>query len=226
MSGMANSARTPGTDGEVPRILADVGDEEEVRFLLGGRSHDALAGPDAQASGDHACRIPPRRRGPGCRPAREGRCPGSGNRRSAGAGARWRAQLLGVEDAEISATMGSSSPRSCPAAALVFTSSAGKTASTHRAAGPLPGGRGAGTLAGCSRNSCAFPSRSRTSRRSCPTAIPFLLVDRILEMEEDRRVLGVKNVSANERYFIAGPGAGRCCRPRSSPRRWRRPGPC
>jgi 3-hydroxyacyl-[acyl-carrier-protein] dehydratase len=31
-------------------------------------------------------------------------------------------------------------------------------------------------------------------------------VDRILELEEDRRVVGVKNVTSNERYFIAGPG--------------------
>ena len=39
-----------------------------------------------------------------------------------------------------------------------------------------------------------------------PHRYPFLLVDRILEMEPDRRVLGVKNVSSDERYFIAGPG--------------------
>jgi 3-hydroxyacyl-[acyl-carrier-protein] dehydratase len=39
-----------------------------------------------------------------------------------------------------------------------------------------------------------------------PHRYPFLLVDRILELEEDRRILGVKNVSADERYFIAGPG--------------------
>jgi 3-hydroxyacyl-[acyl-carrier-protein] dehydratase len=39
-----------------------------------------------------------------------------------------------------------------------------------------------------------------------PHRHPFLLVDRILELEEDRRVLGVKNVSADDRYFIAGPG--------------------
>ena len=56
------------------------------------------------------------------------------------------------------------------------------------------------------RSRCASPSRSRTSRRSCPHRYPFLLVDRILELEEDRRVVGVKNVSSNERYFIAGPG--------------------
>jgi 3-hydroxyacyl-[acyl-carrier-protein] dehydratase len=39
-----------------------------------------------------------------------------------------------------------------------------------------------------------------------PHRYPFLLVDRILELEEDRRILGVKNVSSDERYFIAGPG--------------------
>jgi 3-hydroxyacyl-[acyl-carrier-protein] dehydratase len=39
-----------------------------------------------------------------------------------------------------------------------------------------------------------------------PHRAPFLLVDRILELEEDRRVVGLKNVTSNERYFIAGPG--------------------
>jgi 3-hydroxyacyl-[acyl-carrier-protein] dehydratase len=39
-----------------------------------------------------------------------------------------------------------------------------------------------------------------------PHRYPFLLVDRILELEEDRRVVGVKNVTSDERYFIAGPG--------------------
>src|SRR5262245_3769173 len=39
-----------------------------------------------------------------------------------------------------------------------------------------------------------------------PHRHPFLLVDRILELEEDKRVLGLKNVSADDRYFIAGPG--------------------
>jgi 3-hydroxyacyl-[acyl-carrier-protein] dehydratase len=39
-----------------------------------------------------------------------------------------------------------------------------------------------------------------------PHRYPFLLVDRIVEFEEDRRIVGLKNVSANERYFIGGPG--------------------
>jgi 3-hydroxyacyl-[acyl-carrier-protein] dehydratase len=38
-----------------------------------------------------------------------------------------------------------------------------------------------------------------------PHRYPFLLVDRIVALEEDRRVVGIKSVSANERYFIAGP---------------------
>ena len=39
-----------------------------------------------------------------------------------------------------------------------------------------------------------------------PHRHPFLLVDRILELEEDKRVVGLKNVASDERYFIAGPG--------------------
>jgi 3-hydroxyacyl-[acyl-carrier-protein] dehydratase len=39
-----------------------------------------------------------------------------------------------------------------------------------------------------------------------PHRHPFLLVDRILELEPDKRVVGLKNVAADERYFIAGPG--------------------
>ena len=39
-----------------------------------------------------------------------------------------------------------------------------------------------------------------------PHRYPFLLVDRILEIEEDHPVLGLKNVASDERYFIAGPG--------------------
>ena len=39
-----------------------------------------------------------------------------------------------------------------------------------------------------------------------PHRSPFLLLDRILELEPGRRVVGLKNVTSNERYFIAGPG--------------------
>jgi 3-hydroxyacyl-[acyl-carrier-protein] dehydratase len=39
-----------------------------------------------------------------------------------------------------------------------------------------------------------------------PHRYPFLLVDRVVELEEDRRIVGIKNVAANEPYFIAGPG--------------------
>lgn len=34
-----------------------------------------------------------------------------------------------------------------------------------------------------------------------PHRYPFLLVDRILEVEEGKRAVGIKNVSANEEYF-------------------------
>lgn len=39
-----------------------------------------------------------------------------------------------------------------------------------------------------------------------PHRYPFLLVDRIVELTPDKRVVGIKNVCSDERYFIAGPG--------------------
>src|SRR5262245_35472668 len=42
-------------------------------------------------------------------------------------------------------------------------------------------------------------------KRILPHRHPFLLVDRIVELEEDKRVVGIKNVASDERYFIAGP---------------------
>ncbi len=38
-----------------------------------------------------------------------------------------------------------------------------------------------------------------------PHRYPFLLVDRVMEFEVDHRIVGLKNVSANDRYFISGP---------------------
>jgi 3-hydroxyacyl-[acyl-carrier-protein] dehydratase len=37
--------------------------------------------------------------------------------------------------------------------------------------------------------------------RILPHRYPFLLVDRVIEFEEDRRIVGIKNVSLNERYL-------------------------
>lgn len=45
-------------------------------------------------------------------------------------------------------------------------------------------------------------------QRILPHRYPFLLVDRILELEPDRRVVGLKNVTANEPFF-AGHFPGR-----------------
>ena len=42
--------------------------------------------------------------------------------------------------------------------------------------------------------------------RILPHRYPFLLVDRITEFEADRRIVGVKNVSFNERYLAHPPG--------------------
>lgn len=44
--------------------------------------------------------------------------------------------------------------------------------------------------------------------RILPHRYPFLLVDRITEFEPDKRIVGIKNVSLNERYLAdAGGGA-------------------
>lgn len=42
--------------------------------------------------------------------------------------------------------------------------------------------------------------------RILPHRYPFLLVDRITELEPDRRIVGIKNVSLNERYLAHQPG--------------------
>jgi 3-hydroxyacyl-[acyl-carrier-protein] dehydratase len=51
-----------------------------------------------------------------------------------------------------------------------------------------------------------LPLEIEDIKKILPHRHPFLLVDRIIELEPDKRVVGIKNVSANERYFIAGPG--------------------
>jgi 3-hydroxyacyl-[acyl-carrier-protein] dehydratase len=40
--------------------------------------------------------------------------------------------------------------------------------------------------------------------RILPHRYPFLLVDRVTEFEEDKRIVGVKNISHNERYLWPG----------------------
>ena len=58
--------------------------------------------------------------------------------------------------------------------------------------------------------------------RILPHRYPFLLVDRITEFEPDKRIVGIKNVTLNERYLAHRPASRRCCRRRSSPKRSRR----
>ena len=42
--------------------------------------------------------------------------------------------------------------------------------------------------------------------RILPHRYPFLLVDRVTEFEPDHRIVGIKNVSLNERYLWHKPG--------------------
>lgn len=45
--------------------------------------------------------------------------------------------------------------------------------------------------------------------KSIPHRYPFLLVDRIIEIEGAERIVGIKNVSINERYLSSTSGDGR-----------------
>ena len=47
----------------------------------------------------------------------------------------------------------------------------------------------------------ALPLDSAAIERILPHRFPFLLVDRITEFEVDKRIVGIKNVSLNERYL-------------------------
>jgi 3-hydroxyacyl-[acyl-carrier-protein] dehydratase len=51
-----------------------------------------------------------------------------------------------------------------------------------------------------------LPLDYQAIERILPHRFPFLLVDRITEIEPDKRVVGIKNVSLNERYLTHRPG--------------------
>jgi len=54
--------------------------------------------------------------------------------------------------------------------------------------------------------SFSLPLDYSAIERIIPHRHPFLLVDRITELEPDRRIVGIKNVSLNERYLSRQPG--------------------
>jgi 3-hydroxyacyl-[acyl-carrier-protein] dehydratase len=51
-----------------------------------------------------------------------------------------------------------------------------------------------------------LPMEIEDIKRVLPHRYPFLFLDRVLEFEEDKRIVGIKNVASDERYFLAGPG--------------------
>ena len=56
-------------------------------------------------------------------------------------------------------------------------------------------------------DSLSLPLDYSAIERIIPHRYPFLLVDRITELEPDKRIVGIKNVSLNERYLSHRPGA-------------------
>ncbi len=55
----------------------------------------------------------------------------------------------------------------------------------------------------------ALPLDYTAIERILPHRYPFLLVDRVTEFEPDKRIVGIKNVSLNERYLAHPPEGGR-----------------
>ena len=51
-----------------------------------------------------------------------------------------------------------------------------------------------------------LPLETAAIERILPHRYPFLLVDRITEFEVDKRIVGIKTVSLNERYLAHRPG--------------------
>src|SRR5262245_20062000 len=58
-----------------------------------------------------------------------------------------------------------------------------------------------------------LPLEQREIERILPHRYPFLLVDRITELEPDKRIVGIKNVSLNERYLSHQVGGVRAVPP-------------
>jgi 3-hydroxyacyl-[acyl-carrier-protein] dehydratase len=54
--------------------------------------------------------------------------------------------------------------------------------------------------------SLVLPLDYSAIQRILPHRYPFLLVDRITELEPDKRIVGIKNVSLNERLLSQQPG--------------------
>ena len=52
----------------------------------------------------------------------------------------------------------------------------------------------------------SLPIEIEGIKKILPHRHPFLFVDRIVALEADKRIVGIKNVTSDERYFIAGPG--------------------
>src|SRR5881628_2717621 len=59
----------------------------------------------------------------------------------------------------------------------------------------------------------AMPLDYAAIERILPHRYPFLLVDRIIELEVDKRIVGIKNVSLNERYLSHAPNGSAVLQP-------------
>ena len=124
----------------------------------------------------------------------------------------------GSRTAPISPTMGSSSASRAPGNAGDFSTDSGVRKTDD--------GNTYKLMAMSTVSAITLPMEIEDIKAVLPHRYPFLLLDRVLELEPDRRCVALKNVASDERYFIAGPG-GRPTLPASwNPRRHGRSGVC
>ena len=71
-------------------------------------------------------------------------------------------------------------------------------------------------------DSLTLPLDLRAIERILPHRYPFLLVDRITELEPDKRIVGIKNVSLNDHGLSRQKGMPSGLPPRSLRSAWRR----
>ena len=69
---------------------------------------------------------------------------------------------------------------------------------------PTAGGHA--NYTGLGMDPLSLPLDYTVIERILPHRYPFLLVDRVTELEPDKRIVGIKNVSLNERYLSHQPG--------------------
>src|SRR5687767_7036326 len=90
----------------------------------------------------------------------------------------------------------------CSSSLLRLRFSAMRSLASRRADPPCPPPKKEGTERSESRGGTEMALMEQAEIQALlPHRYPFLLVDRVLELDPDRRIVGIKNVTVNEPFF-------------------------